>query len=164
MYLARDTAHRSFVRTFGFTLVEVLVATALLGLLAGSAIWTLTQANSNAAIGRLRTGAENAAQSQIDLFLTESPFNPQSGEIPPVCTLSPPDLVETVTIYSEPNGVSGQTHAVTATRTTHVVKTSGVPLVSSTDLNLYSATVTVTFTYRNKNYSVELNAMRASDV
>jgi prepilin-type N-terminal cleavage/methylation domain-containing protein len=54
----------------GFTLVEVLVATALLGLLAGSAIWALAQANNYASIARLYTGAETAAQNQIDLILT----------------------------------------------------------------------------------------------
>ena len=63
----------------GFTLIELLVATALLGLLAGSAIWALTQANNYASIARLYTGAETAAQNQIDLILTESPFNPQTN-------------------------------------------------------------------------------------
>ena len=32
------------------------------------------------------------------------------------------------------------------------------------NLNLYSATVVVTYTYRSKVYRVQLNAMRASDV
>ena len=73
----------------GFTLIELLVTTALLGLLAGSAIWALTQANNYASIARLYTGAETAAQNQIDLILTESPFNPQSSppQIPVPLTL-----------------------------------------------------------------------------
>jgi prepilin-type N-terminal cleavage/methylation domain-containing protein len=36
-----------------FTLVEVLVATVLLGLLSGSSIWALSQANNYASIARL---------------------------------------------------------------------------------------------------------------
>src|SRR5438093_7768437 len=98
----------------GFTLIEVLVATALLGLMAGSAIWALTQANNYASIARLYTGAETAAQNQIDLILTESPFNPQASppQIPAPLTLGT-SAAQTVTIYTEPAGAGGQTHTVT---------------------------------------------------
>ena len=58
----------------GFTLAEVLVATALLGLLAAGALWALTQANNYASISRLYTGAETAAQNQIDYLLTRYAF------------------------------------------------------------------------------------------
>jgi prepilin-type N-terminal cleavage/methylation domain-containing protein len=162
MYVAQNQTARSKVGISGFTLVEVLIATALLGLLAGSAIWTLNQANTYASISRLRTGAEIAAQNQVDLILTDGPFNPQSGEVPTelqVGTSAP----QTVTIYTEPSGVNGLTHDVTGQMTTTVAKCV-VPLVSGTDLNLYSATVVVTYTFRNKPYRVQLNAVRSSDV
>jgi len=42
--------------------------------------------------------------------------------------------------------------------------TKNAVTVNGTDLNLYSATVVVTYTYRSKSYRVQLNAMRASDV
>src|SRR5438046_3171600 len=121
LYLARDKSAQRGVPVLGFTLAEVLVATSLLGLLAGSAIWTLTQANSYAAVSRLRTGAENAAQNQIDLILTDGPFNPQNTppEIPAelqVGTSAP----QTVTIYTEPSGADGATHAVTGQMVTTV--------------------------------------------
>ena len=162
LHLARNNSPQSRVRPLAFTLVEVLVAVALLGLLAGSAIWTLTQTNSYAALSRLRTGAEIAAQNQIDLLLSDGPFNPQSGEVPPSLTLSPPSQVETdIVIYSEPAGADGNTHVITGTRTTTVTK---VAPIGGVELNLYSATVVVTYTYRNKPYRVQLNAMRASDV
>ena len=45
--------------------------------------------------------------------------------------------------------------------TTTVAK---VPPINGIDLNLYSATVVINYTYRSKNYRVQLNAMRASDV
>jgi prepilin-type N-terminal cleavage/methylation domain-containing protein len=146
-----------------FTLIEVLVATALLGLLAGSAIWALTQANNYASIARLYTGAETAAQNQIDIILTDSPFNPQANppQIPPALTLGT-SAAQTVTLYSEPNGAGGQTHAVTGQMVTTVISDNVV--TQGQNLNLYSATVVVTYTYRSKVYRVQLNAMRASDV
>ena len=154
-------------RTLGFTLVEVLIATALLGLLAGSAFWALTQANNYASITRLYTGAETAAQNQIDLFLTDGPFNPQETppQVPPVLTLGQ-SAPQTVTIYSEPAGADGQTHAVTGQMVTTVAHVPD-PTISNAlgaQLNLYTATVLVTYTYRSKQYRVQLNAMRASDV
>ena len=162
LHLARNKSSKGLIRPLAFTLVEVLVAVALLGLLAGSAIWTLTQTNSYAALSRLRTGAEIAAQNQVDLLLSDGPFNPQSGEVPAILTLSPPAQVETgIVIYSEPAGADGNTHAVTGTRTTTVTK---VAPIGGVELNLYSATVVVTYTFRNKPYRVQLNAMRASDV
>src|SRR5476649_167950 len=77
--LAENSPKPKGAGRLGFTLVEVLVATALLGLLAGSAIWALTQANNYASIARLYTGAETAAQNQIDFLLTDGPFNPQDS-------------------------------------------------------------------------------------
>jgi prepilin-type N-terminal cleavage/methylation domain-containing protein len=146
-----------------FTLIEVLVATALLGLLAASAIWALTQANNYASIARLYTGAETAAQNQIDIILTDSPFNPQATppEIPPALTLGT-SAPQTVTLYSEPGGAGGPTHTVTGQMVTTVVTNNVV--TQGQNLNLYSATVVVTYTYRSKVYRVQLNAMRASDV
>jgi prepilin-type N-terminal cleavage/methylation domain-containing protein len=156
----------------GFTLVEVLVATTLLGLLTAGSIWALAQANTYASISRLYTGAETVAQNQIDLILTDGPFNPQNSppEIPPALTVGttcvgtgcvPPSAVPGPTIYSEPAGADGNTHSVIGSMTTTVAK---VPPINGTDLNLYTATVVVTFTYRSKQYRVQLNAMRASDV
>jgi prepilin-type N-terminal cleavage/methylation domain-containing protein len=164
LHLARDKSAQSGARHWGFTLVEVLVATALLGLLAGSAIWTLTQANSYASVSRLRTGAEIAAQSQIDLILSDGPFNPQNipPEVPAELAVGT-SAAQPVTIYTEPAGTNGLTHDVTGQMVTTVAKCN-LPLINGADLNVYSATVVVTYTYRNKQYRVQLNAMRSSDV
>ena len=149
----------------GFTLVEVLVATAILGVLAGSVIWALVQANNYASIARLYTGAETAAQNQVDYLLADSPFNPQSNPAQLGTTNEwtlGTSSTEDVTIYSEPAGADGQSHSVIAQRVTTVTASNLVTKGQS--LNLYSATVVVTYTYRSKNYRVQLNAMRASDV
>lgn len=161
--ISGDQSRRSRVHERAFTLVEVLIATALLGLLAGSAIWALTQANNYASISRLYTGAETAAQNQVDVILTDSPFNPQYSppEVPTALTAGT-STAQTVTIYSEPAGADGTTHAVTGQMLTTV---TNVPVtVKGQNLNLYSATVVVTYIFRGKPYRVQLNAMRASDV
>src|SRR5204863_8073723 len=141
----------------------VVMANLLLGLMAGSAIWALTQANNYASIARLYTGAETAAQNQIDLILTESPFNPQNSppQIPASLTLGT-SAPQAVTIYNEPASADGQTHTVTG----QMVTTVAINNVTTQGqyLNLYSATVVVTYTYRGKAYRVQLNATRASDV
>lgn len=163
MHLAHihSTHHRR--ARFAFTLVEVLVAVTVLGILAGSSIWALTQANNYASIARLYTGAETAAQNQVDYLLADSPFNPQSNELGTTNEWTTgTSSTENVTIYSEPSGADGQSHAVIAQRVTTVTTSNLV--TKGQNLNLYSATVVVTYTYRSKNYRVQLNAMRASDV
>lgn len=150
----------------GFTLIEVMVAVSLLGMLSSSSFWALSQANNYAALTRLNTGAQIAAQNQIDLILSTGPFNPQSGQYGaqpadltklPVLTpgTSPP---EDVLIYIEPDGDT----AVTGQRVTKITDT-GLPPVAGRNLYLYSATVVVTYNFRGKTYQVQLNAMRAPD-
>ena len=43
--------------------------------------------NTNAALCRLQTGASTVAQNQIDLILSDSPFNPQYSQVPPELTI-----------------------------------------------------------------------------
>ncbi|MGI8889589.1 MAG: type II secretion system protein [Chthoniobacterales bacterium] len=155
-------------RPKAFTLIEVLVSTALLGLLAGGSIWALTQANNYASINRLYTGAETVAQNRIDKILTDSPFNPQNDEIPSVIKV-PLDGGGTSTdttnpeIYNEPKPANGVAHIIYGTLTTTITKVNAVGK-AGIDLNLYCATVVVNYSFRGKAYRVQLNAMRASDV
>lgn len=149
-----------------FTLVEVLVAVSLLGFLAAGSIWTLTQANSYAALSRLNTGAQVAAQNQIDLIMSTGPFNPQDEEFGalPNEVLRPKGatpLTENVLIYIEPD----LSNAVYGTRVTTVTKDTSLVAsgASSRDLNLYCASVVVTYTYRGKTHQVQLHAMRSPD-
>ena len=170
MYLsAKPSSSRLGGFRAGFTLVEVLIATALLGLMAGSSIWALTQANNYASIARLYTGAATQAQNQIDFLLTDGPFNPQNSPQQLGSQIAPPytwtlgqSAPQPVTLYSEVGANGLPTHVVTGQMVTTVVSNNVV--TQGVNLNLYSATVVITYTYRNKTYRVQLNAMRASDV
>jgi type II secretory pathway pseudopilin PulG len=146
-------------RNAAFTFAEIIVSVSILGMLSGSSLWALSQANNYASVARLYTGAETVAQNRIDEILSESPFNPQDGEIPGVLTLGT-HAAETVQVYNEPNPIGGTPRIITGQSVTTVtaVTATGYP-----NLNMYSATVVVTYTFRGKNYKVQFNAMRASD-
>lgn len=159
----------------GFTLIEVLIAVSLLALFAGGALWTLTQANRYAALSRLYTGAQLAAQNQVDLIMSKGPFNPQNladdgtaaPQIPTELALGT-HATEKVTIYSEPNG-----QTVSADRVTTVSTDNPAKQLNGRTLYIYYATVVVTFYYPPSpagvtpppatQHQVQLNAMRASD-
>lgn len=146
----------------GFTFAEIIVSVSVLGLLSAGSIWGLAQANNYASVARLYTGAETVAQNRIDEILSESPFNPQKTppEIPTVLALGT-HAAETVQVYNEPNPAGGTPRIITGQMVTTVtqVNAPGFP-----NLNMYAATVVVTYTFRGKTYKVQFNAMRASDV
>lgn len=148
-------------RSAGFTFAEIVVSVAILGMLSGGSIWALAQANNYASVARLYTGAENAAQNKIDEILSEGPFNPQKNppEVPAVLALGTHPAT-TVQVYNEPDPAGGTPRIITGQLVTTVtaVNAPGFP-----NLNTYSATVVVTYTFRNKNYRVQFNALRASD-
>ena len=140
------------------TLTEVLVAISLMGLAMGSTFWALSSANQSSFVGRLYTGAITAGQNQIDLILSDMPFNPQNGasQIPPELTVG--TQTATVPVYVDP--ITNFT--VNGTMTTTVANTGTV--LNSYNLNIYCATVTITYTYRKRNYTVVMNTMRAPDI
>ena len=141
-----------------FTLTEVLVALAMIGLMASSALWALVMINSNAAIARLYTGAMTTAQSQIDLILSDTPFDPQLDEYPALGELNVGTQTQSVPIYTDP--ATGNV-VVSGTMTTTITD-PGIEL-NGDDLNTYQATVTVTYQFRNRSYTVTMSTLRASD-
>ena len=91
-----------------FTLAEAVVALAIIGIGVGAMVPSMSQLNQEASISRNVTGADAALQNQIDLLLSDGPFNPQktgSDGQPQI----PPELVvgthttNNVPIYREPN-------------------------------------------------------------
>lgn len=137
-----------------FTLVEVLAAAALLGLAGAAFLWGLSMIQTHSTINRLYTQAQTLCQNQIDRVLTNGPYNPALGQTPTELT----NQTAAVQISTAPgNPVSG-------TMTTTVADTSlKYPAGTGTDLNIKQAKVVVSYTFRGKGYSVEMNTMRAPD-
>ena len=145
----------------GFTLMEVVMALAVIGTMGAGAYVGFNSLNAYAVSSRLFSEAQTAAQNQIDLILSKEPFDPTKSKIPSVLTVGT-TTTPNVFIYKDP--VSGTT-VVTGTMTTTVTDTGATMNYAgaTTNLNTYRATVTVSYKYRNTNYSVSMDTMRTGD-
>lgn len=151
-----------FRRQLAFTLAEVIVALGLFGITAASAAAAMLRMNNNAALSRLQTGASTVAQNQIDLCLSDSPFNPQKNQVPPELTLGTTSTgssaAPTLPVYTDPKtGMQLKGWMVTE------VANTGAAL-NGNDLKVYRVTVTVFYRFKGRTYSVTMGTMRASDV
>jgi prepilin-type N-terminal cleavage/methylation domain-containing protein len=135
----------------GFTMVEVVVAIALIGIGLSTTIGALTKFNAYASQNRNATGAYAAAMNQIDAIQSATPFNPP-GQVPSVLTLGV-QAPEAVTIYQDANSNT----IVAGMRTTAVAD------VSAGGVTIYRATVTVNYTYLGRPYSYSMQTLRAPD-
>ena len=93
-------------RIAAVTLLEIMVAIAVLGTGSSACVATLLNMNHNATLSRLRTGAGTVAQNQIDYFLSIQPYNPQKNQIPPQLAVGTryigSSAAPTVAIYTDP--------------------------------------------------------------
>jgi prepilin-type N-terminal cleavage/methylation domain-containing protein len=219
MFLPRISRKKlGFSRRFpqssvGFTLVEIVIALAVLGTIASGAYVGFNAINTYAVSSRLYTEAQTAAQNQIDLVLSKEPFDviaaKISGSFNPTLNKVPVELMTTTELdalassgVSFPSAVPTATPAatsayypyypyyrdgsnpnvlkkqafiyqdpvngnvlITGTLTTTVTDAS---LTSSfvnpnTDLNVRKANVTVTYTFRNRLYTVSMDTLRTAD-
>ncbi len=145
-----------------FTLAEVMVALGIFGITAASSVAALLRMNNNAALSRLQTGASTVAQNQIDLCLSDSPFNPQKNQVPPALTLGTTSTgtvaAPTIAVYTDPkSGMQVQGWMVT-----EVVDTGAT--LNGNNLNIYRVTVTVNYQFKGRSYSVKMGTMRTSDI
>jgi len=158
-------AANAFRRKNGFTLIEALITVGLVGVAAAGTFAVMGKINEFASVSRLYTCASTIAQNQIDHILSDSPFNPSFNppQIPAVLTTDASrggPLVQTnVPINTDP--VSNQV-VVTGTLTTSVVDTSMTQ--NGSNLNIYRATVTVGYRFKNRSYTVVMSTMRTSDI
>ena len=150
-------------RVKAFTLVEIIVAISLSGVGVATTVAALTKVNSFASVARNLTGATTVAQNQIDLLLSDSPFNPQKTnpdgtiQIPPELTVGT-HVTNNVAIYKEPTtGV-----IVNGTLTTTVTDLSTV--YNGFTIPMYQVTVTISYSYLSRNYSVTMGSLRTSDI
>lgn len=147
----------------GFSLLEILIATSILALIATTAFVTLNKMNFLAFSGRLYSEAQAVAENQVDILLTKGPFDPT--RTPP---LIPTELQMGITsksgvlIYVDP--VTGQT-VVTGTLVTTISDAGLTQTLNSvaSNLNLRKIKVEVKYTFRDIAYSVVMNSARTAD-
>ena len=156
-------SYQSFRRvrrgTAGFTLVEVLIAGALLAMLISGAVTALTQLNRSATAARLRTIALAVAQQRVDQIET-TPWQ-VGGTRPALLTagtatennvpLNNDNYNAATSLISPYTNLDSQ---VLATRTT---------VITDVTTRTLRAVVTVTFTYRNRPFAITLSTLRTTD-
>jgi hypothetical protein len=123
----------------------------------------MSRLNDSASVARNSTGAATVVQNQIDLLLSDGPFNPQktnsdgTAQIPPELTPGT-HVTNNVAIYREATtGI-----VVSGTLTTTVVDASTI--LNGVTMSTYRADVTVNYAYRNRTYSLRRSTLRASDI
>jgi prepilin-type N-terminal cleavage/methylation domain-containing protein len=182
-----------FCSAAGFTMVETIVAIAVLGIGVASTIGALTKINSFAAMSRNSTGAYTVLMNQVDLFQSMSPFNPQKNQIP---VESPLPTGNTYPTYDMSAGTGTRTHDISVDGKSYNVpvyeykdQSNNVLLVVNaqgpysqtgygltvtiTDLNLlgttpssgpYQAVFTIKYKYLNRDYTYSVSSIRSSDI
>lgn len=144
-------------------LSEVLVSLGVFGILAGVSLVALTHMNNRAFLSRCQTGAGTVAQNQIDLILSDMPFNPQKGQVPPELTIGTASAgsatTPTLPIYTDPKTGIVSVYGWMST----TVADLGASY-NATPLNTYRATVTVSYKYKGRTYTVTMNTLRTSDI
>ncbi|HEX8077316.1 MAG TPA: prepilin-type N-terminal cleavage/methylation domain-containing protein [Chthoniobacterales bacterium] len=146
-----------------FTLIEIVIALAVLGTMAAGCYLGFNAMNTYAVSSRLYSEAQTVCQNQIDLILSKEPFNLSTTppKIPDVLTLGD-TTTPNVFVYQDP--VSGKV-VVTGTMVTSIsdvgasMNFAGV----TNSLNVRSATVKVSYNFRGKNYVVAMDTLRTAD-
>ena len=106
-----------------FTLIEIVIALAVLGTMAAGVYIGFNSINAYAVSSRLYSEAQSAAQNQIDLVLSKDPFDVTaayiSGSFNPALNRVPIELMTTAEIDAlASSGVTFPTAAPTATPAT----------------------------------------------
>ena len=145
-----------------FTLVEILVALAVLGTMAAGAYLGFNTVNTYATTSRLYSEAQAVAQNQIDLILSKGPFDPKNNKIPAVLALG---TTTTPDVFVYRDSVSGS--AVVIGTMTTTITDAGYSMTfagSTADLNVRRATVTISYRFRNTDYAVKMDTLRTADL
>lgn len=149
-----------------FVFAEVLVSLGIFGITAGVSLVALNQMNNRAFVARCQTGASTVAQNQIDLILSNMPFNPQKSQVPPELALGTKNTgsstAPTVPIYTDP---VTQEVLVNGWMTTTVEDLNKTHPATGNKLNMYRATVSVYYRFKGRTYPpVVMSTIRCSDL
>ena len=154
----------------GFTLAEVTMALAVIGTMGAGCYIGFNSINVYAVSSRLYSEAQTCAQNQIDLVLSKEPFDPTNNKVPAVLggqvlasgastTVTTPNVF----VYEDPVSGSAVVTGTMTTTVTNIGATMTFPSATTNNLNVYRATVTVSYSYRGKNYTVSMDSMRTAD-
>lgn len=174
-----------------FTLVEIVISLAVIGTLAGSCYIGFNAVNAYSVSSRLYSEAQAAAQNQIDLILSREPFDVMTtpkriplelmtaaelAALSPALGTSTPATTNAYYPYYQLNGLLARDAFIYTDPNTGQVLVKGTVTTTVTDpgttvtlegtttaLNLRRATVTVSYTFRNTNYTVSMDTMRTAD-
>ena len=187
--------HRCLQRAFhgraGFTLVEVVIALAVLGTMAAGCYIGFNSINNYAVSSRLYSEAQTAGQNQIDWILSREPFDlmisppriplelmtpAELAALNPPLGSSTPATTSSYYPYYLKNGLLARDAFIYTDPLTGTVIVKGIVTTTVTDLgisetlegttmglNIRRATVTVAYTFRNTNYTVVMDSMRTAD-
>src|SRR5438552_14566745 len=142
-------------RSAGFTLAEVMMALAVIGTMGAGAYVGFNSLNQYAVSSRLYSEAQTAAQNQIDLILSKEPFDITNNKIPSVLTIGA-TTTPNVFIYEDPVSGNAVVIGTMTTTVTDLGANMAFPAGTTTNLDTYRATVTVSYTYRNTHYVVSM--------
>lgn len=174
-----------------FTLIEIVISLAVIGTLAGSCYIGFNAINAYSVSSRLYSEAQAAAQNQIDLILAREPFDVMATpkKIPlelmtpaEIAALSPPLGTSTPATtsayypYYQQDGLLARDAFIYTDPNTGLVLVKGTVTTAiadpgltmtlegvETSLNIRRATVTVSYKFRNTNYTVIMDTMRTAD-
>ncbi len=147
--LSRPKVHRR--NEAGFTLVEVMIAAAVLAITAVTSTQALLQLNRQAAVVRVMNAAKAAALSRIQQ-VSQCAYNPTASPavVPALLT------VGTTTSSTDLGSTSTDLGSIPATVTWVVANVAGQP-------SLLSVRCRVNYTYLGRNLTYELFTYKAAD-
>jgi prepilin-type N-terminal cleavage/methylation domain-containing protein len=155
----------------GFTLIEIVISLAVLATMAAGVYIGFNTINEYSVTSRLYSEAQAVCQNQIDLILSKDPFDVTTNpkKVPEVLKLNSertpngPLVQDNVFIYQDP--VSGKV-VVSGSMTTTVTEVPSATMTfagTTANLNVRRATVTVTYAYRNRTYTVAMDTLRTAN-
>jgi Tfp pilus assembly protein PilV len=180
--------HKYYIKkSAAFTLIEAMVAIAVLAVGVATTIGALTKINAMAASGRNTTGAYAVLMNQVDLFQSMSPFNPQKTNQDGTVQIPKDSSHGSFPIYDMTVTSAGTWRSISVDGTTFnvpvyqykdpvsgtVVVVQGLLQIQVTDLNFagtspssgpYQALFKMTYTYLGRNYSFQMSSIRSSDI
>jgi type II secretory pathway pseudopilin PulG len=147
----------------GFTLTEAALALTIVGIGLAAFVMGMTKLNEHASVSRNATGAAAILQNQVDLLLSDGPFNPGktnedgSPQIPPELTVGT-HVTNNVPIYREPTTGVIVSGTLTSTITNITQNSSGMTMT------MYRADISVSYIYRGVTYSLARSTIRVTDI